>query len=115
MVAHDGRELIFKTIIDVTARNRHERETRQSQMLRAYALRNLTKAVALFDAHGRMVICNDRNGALIVAAAYFVPPGLHWEPILRALTRCKIPCHMAGRESQWVQDVLTARGSGDSF
>ncbi|MBY8977781.1 PAS-domain containing protein [Rhodobacteraceae bacterium NNCM2] len=115
LIRHEGREIVFSAIQDVTSLKEHELEITRSRQLLGDALRTLSEAFALFDEDGCLIIWNDRYRALNAGIADFITAGIHWETLLRETARRKIARYAEGRESAWIADMLARGENFESF
>jgi PAS domain S-box-containing protein len=80
--------------------------------LLADTLRVLNEGCALFDEDHRLIVSNARYQEINAGVAAFLTPGTHWETVLREMARRQIAVHAAGRESAWVDQVISVCEDG---
>lgn len=72
---------------DITSRKTLEKELRDSRNILSQAMAEMSDGLAMFNADGILVFCNDQYKAAFPLSAYAREPGAHITDILRAAVR----------------------------
>ncbi len=72
---------------DITALKNTQEELQKSESLFRGAVENIGEGFALFDAHDRMVLCNNSYRRLHPGAEEILVPGLKFEKLVRVMAR----------------------------
>ncbi|MEO0993838.1 MAG: PAS-domain containing protein, partial [Pseudomonadota bacterium] len=75
----------------------------------------LAEAVAIFDADGRLLMCNAPYRTLHAGYEHFATPGTHWETLLRETLRRRTVRGAKGREEAWITETLERADEAQSF
>src|SRR3954451_19078947 len=93
-------------LYDITELRRAEAARRASEQRLADAIESVSGGVALFDAEGRLVLCNDRYRELYPGVADMVVPGTPFAAIARAAAERGLVRDAAGRAEEWLERRL---------
>jgi diguanylate cyclase (GGDEF)-like protein/PAS domain S-box-containing protein len=72
---YDGRAARLSTVVDVTERKRSEDKLLEQKVQMDTAVNNMSQGLLMFDAHGRLVLCNQRYIEMYQLSPGVVKPG----------------------------------------
>ncbi len=87
---------------DITARLRNEESLREQNLLFDAALNNMSQGLCMFDAEGRLIVCNERYIELFDADRNLIRPGVTMEQIFADGVR-------RGLYTETVEDLIARR------
>ncbi|MEM1297723.1 MAG: PAS-domain containing protein [Pseudomonadota bacterium] len=79
------------------------------------ALGGLNEGCALFDEDGRLIVCNALFREMNAPIREFILAGVHWETMLREMSRRRVVPQAIGREEAWISQILVSADSTDPF
>jgi diguanylate cyclase (GGDEF)-like protein/PAS domain S-box-containing protein len=91
---------------DITERKRLEQELTSSRNLMSQAMAEMSDGLAMFDANGILVLCNEQYQAFFPRSSYARKPGAHISDIVRAVARNGERKDVASDVSEeWIQNA----------
>lgn len=103
---YKGQEVVISGIADVSLHKKRQQEISDARSMMADAIESLSEGFALYDEHGRLVLCNSSYKRMNSGVADLLEPGLTWEALMRASAERGIYTEAIGNEEQWVTDRL---------
>lgn len=108
---HDGRELAVVSMVDLTERKAREAELRQARETLEDAIESLAEGFCLWDADGRLVMCNQRYKDFNYLSAETLVTGVRWEDFMRAGAERGQYVDAIGRVEEYVQERIKMRAA----
>lgn len=93
---------------DVTAEKQLEREVVDSRNELRYVLAEITDGIAMFNADGILVYCNEQYKGLFPRTARFRTPGTHLRTILKHVLEEQEQIVASGREAEWLEEIANS-------
>ena len=112
-IANDG--LSIAAARTATPRRMADGDAIRARSLLYDMLRSLNEGCALFDEDNRLIVCNDHYRDMNGSVREFIAPGVHFETLLREMVRRRAVRHANGREATWIEQILRAAESEESF
>lgn len=95
--------------IDITARKELEGQLRESRNLLSLALQEMSDGLAMFDAEGFLVFCNEQYRSAFPKTGHLRRPGAHISNILKGVVatgeQTQIP---ADKQGEWIEQTAIA-------
>ena len=101
-----GRRLFSGVVRDITVRKQAEDALRESEARFRGAIESLHEGFALYDAEGRLVICNAAYGELHSGIEELLVPGARFEDLLNASVERGLLAGAVGREEEFIRERL---------
>jgi PAS domain S-box-containing protein len=101
-------DAVFGIIVDLSDRVRAEAEAERNRVILASAIEALADGFVIFDAHDRMVLCNNRYREDLAPIADMLVPGVKFEEVVRAVGQYCVDLGPDLSVEEWLEKRLEA-------
>ncbi|HLO75952.1 MAG TPA: response regulator [Magnetospirillum sp.] len=105
----DGAFLGYRgTATDITEKLEAENRLKQMENQLLAAISSISEGFVLYDASGRLVVCNQRYRDLFPHLSEFIKPGAHFAELVRAIAERGAYACQGPELEQWIQQRIDA-------